>query len=82
LKQAQFSPLSVEKQIAIIYCGTKGLLREVPVNKVREFEVEYLGVLEAKHRTILNDLRDGKFTDEIVNVLEVVAKELTAKYRK
>jgi F-type H+-transporting ATPase subunit alpha len=82
LKQAQFSPLSVEKQIAIIYCGTKGLLREVPVNKVREFEVEYLSILEAKHRTVLNDLRDGKFTDEIVNVLEVVAKELSAKYRK
>jgi F-type H+-transporting ATPase subunit alpha len=82
LKQPQFSPLSVEKQIAIIYCGTRGLLREVPVNKVREFESEFLTVLEAKHKTVLNELREGKFTDEIVNTLESVAREITAKYRK
>jgi F-type H+-transporting ATPase subunit alpha len=82
LKQPQFSPLSVEKQIAIIYCGTRGLLREVPVNKVREFESELLTVLEAKHKTVLNELREGKFTDEIVNTLESVAREITAKYRK
>ncbi|MCC7050248.1 MAG: F0F1 ATP synthase subunit alpha, partial [Bacteroidia bacterium] len=82
LKQAQFSPLSVEKQIAIIYCGTKGLLRDVPVNRVKEFEEEYLGILDAKHKTVLNDLRDGKFNDEIINVLESVAKDLSVKYRR
>ncbi len=81
LKQAQFSPARVEQQIAIIYCGTKGLLRNVPVNKVKEFEAEYISFLEAKHKNVLNDLKAGKFTDEITNVLEAVAKDLSANYK-
>ena len=81
LKQAQFSPARVEQQIAIIYCGTKGLLRNVPVNKVKEFEAEFIAFLEAKHKNILNDLKAGKFTDEITNVLESVAKDLSANYK-
>jgi F-type H+-transporting ATPase subunit alpha len=80
LKQGQYSPLRVEQQIAIIYCGTKGLLRSVPVNKVKEFEADYLAFLEAKHKNVLNDLKAGKFTDEITNVLEAVAKDLSGKY--
>ena len=81
LKQAQFSPARVEQQIAIIYCGTKGLLRNIPINKVKEFEAEYISFLEAKHKNILNDLKAGKFTDEITNVLEAVAKDLSANYK-
>jgi F-type H+-transporting ATPase subunit alpha len=81
LKQAQFSPARVEQQIAIIYCGTKGLLRNVPINKVKEFEAEFIAFLEAKHKNILNDLKAGKFTDEITNVLEAVAKDLSANYK-
>ena len=80
LKQGQFSPFRVEQQIAIIYLGTKNLLRNVPVNKVREFEKDFLDVLELKHKNVLNDLKAGKYTDEITNTLEAVAKELTAKY--
>ena len=80
LKQGQFSPMSVEKQTAIIYCGTKGLLRDVPVNKVKEFEADYLSVLETKHAGVLNDLRAGKFTDEITGTLEVVAKEVSKRF--
>jgi F-type H+-transporting ATPase subunit alpha len=80
LKQGQYSPLRVEQQIAIIYCGTKGLLRNVPVNKVKEFEADYLAFLEAKHKNVLNDLKAGKLTDEITNVLESVAKDLSGKY--
>jgi F-type H+-transporting ATPase subunit alpha len=80
LKQGQFSPLSVEKQIAIIYCGTKGLLKEVPVNKVREFETEYLMTLESRNPAVLSDLRAGKFTDEITQVLEAVAKDVAKKF--
>jgi F-type H+/Na+-transporting ATPase subunit alpha len=80
LKQAQFSPQRVEQQIAIIYLGTKGLLRDVPVAKVKEFEAEFLTFLEAKHKNILNDLKAGKFTDEITSVLEATAKDLTKKY--
>ncbi|MDF2437740.1 MAG: synthase subunit alpha [Bacteroidota bacterium] len=81
LKQAQFSPQRVEQQIAIIYLGTKGLLREVPVAKVKEFEAEFLAFMEAKHKNILNDLKAGKFSDEITSVLEEAGKDLAKKYR-
>ncbi len=81
LKQGQFSPLRVEQQVAIIYCGTKGLLRNVPVNKVREFESEFLAFLEAKHKNVLNDLKAGKFSDELTDVLETVAKDLSGNYK-
>ena len=81
LKQAQFSPFRVEQQIAIIYCGTKGLLRNVPINKVREFEAEYLSFLEAKHKNVLNDLKAGKFSNELTDVLEAVAKDLSSRYK-
>jgi F-type H+-transporting ATPase subunit alpha len=80
LKQGQFSPVSVEKQVAIIYLGTKGLMNKVPVNKVREFEAEYLRYLESKHADVLAALKKGTFGDEQTNVLENVAKELSAKY--
>src|SRR5471030_1601357 len=80
LKQGQFSPMTVEKQVAILYCGTKGLLRDVPVNKVREFEAEYIAFLEAKHPEVLAALKAGKFDDQITDVLETVAKEMTGKY--
>jgi len=59
LKQDQYTPVPVEKQIAIIFCGTHGLLREVPIDKVKEFEKEYLDFLELKHKAVLNSLKDG-----------------------
>ena len=80
LKQGQFAPVSVEKQTAIIYAGTKGLLRSVPVNKVRQFEEEYLNQLEQRHPEVLAALKAGKFSDELTDVLEKVAKELASKY--
>ena len=80
LKQGQYAPIAVEKQVAIIYCGTKGLLSKVPVNKVREFEAEYVGFLESKHGNILAELRKGNLTDEVTSVLESVAKDLSSKY--
>jgi F-type H+-transporting ATPase subunit alpha len=81
LKQGQFSPLRVEQQIAIIYCGTRGLLRDVPVSKVREFEKEFLDILEHKHKTVLDQLKAGQYTDELTNTLEEVAKDLTKRYK-
>nr|MBP9924270.1 F0F1 ATP synthase subunit alpha [Bacteroidia bacterium] len=81
LKQGQYSPLTVEKQVAIIYCGTKGLLRDVPVNKVKEFETEFLGLLEAQHRSTLDAIRGGAIDDKVTSVLEKVASELTPKYK-
>ncbi|MEJ5963743.1 F0F1 ATP synthase subunit alpha [Pedobacter immunditicola] len=80
LKQGQFSPLSVEKQVAIVYIGTKNLMRSVPVNKIREFEAEYLQQLEMRHPETLAALKAGKLEDSVTGVLEKVAKELAGKY--
>jgi F-type H+-transporting ATPase subunit alpha len=82
LKQLQFTPFTVEKQIAILYCGTKGFLRDVPINKVKEYEIEYLGILEAQNKNVLNDLKAGKLTDEATATLEKVALDLAKKYKK
>ncbi|MFM8949193.1 MAG: F0F1 ATP synthase subunit alpha, partial [Bacteroidota bacterium] len=80
LKQGQYSPLTVEKQIAIIYCGTKGLLRAVPVKDVKAFEADYLNVLDAQHKDVLTALKKGEFNDTITGTLERVAKELVSRY--
>ncbi|MFN3342325.1 MAG: F0F1 ATP synthase subunit alpha [Flavobacteriales bacterium] len=80
LKQREGSPMSVEKQVAVIYLGTRGLMSNVPVNKIKAFEEEFVAFLDTKHRNILDDLRAGKFTDEITAILESVCKELSAKY--
>ncbi|HZH69904.1 MAG TPA: F0F1 ATP synthase subunit alpha [Flavobacteriaceae bacterium] len=80
LKQAEGTPFTVEDQIAIIYAGSKNLLRNVPVEKVKEFERDYLEFLNAKYKDTLNTLKAGKLTDEVIAVLENVAKELSAKY--
>ena len=81
LKQGQYAPIPVEKQIAIIYCGTMGLLKDVPVNKVKEFEKEYIEFLDLKHRDVLDKLRDGILNNDITKVLEKVAAELVLKYK-
>ncbi len=81
LKQAQNSPLTVQDQIAIIYCGTKGLLMDVPVKKVREFEKEYLDFLKRNHQNVLDELAAGKLTEEAISTMKNVVKELTAKYK-
>ena len=80
LKQGVNSPMSVEKQAAIIYVGTKALLNKVPVNKIKEFEIEFLDYMENKHRDVLDQLKAGKLTPEITGTIEKVAKELAAKY--
>ncbi|PHR73167.1 MAG: F0F1 ATP synthase subunit alpha [Lutibacter sp.] len=80
LKQAQASPLTVENQAAIIYAGSKNLLKDVPVNKVKEFEVNYLEYLNLKHRDTLDTLKAGKLTDDVTDVLTDAAKEISAQY--
>jgi F-type H+-transporting ATPase subunit alpha len=82
LKQAENDPYPVEDQIAIIYAGSKNLLKDVPVEKVKEFEKDYLEYLNAKHRDMLDTLKAGKLTDEVTDTLVSVAKELSAKYKK
>jgi F-type H+/Na+-transporting ATPase subunit alpha len=80
LKQNLNDPYTVENQTAIIYAGSKNLLRNVPVNKVKEFEKDYLEYLNNKNRPTLDALKAGKLTDEITDVLEAAAKEISAKY--
>lgn len=82
LKQGRYSPRPTEHQVAIIYCGTKGLLADVPTDKVSEFEKRYLELLELKHKeTVLNPLKAGVINDEITNILTEEAKLLANQYK-
>jgi len=81
LKQGQYAPVPVGKQIAIIYCGTMGLLKEVPVDKVKDFEKDYLEYLELRHKDILDKLQEGILNDDITAVLEKVNAEIVEKYK-
>ncbi|MDG2172493.1 MAG: F0F1 ATP synthase subunit alpha [Flavobacteriaceae bacterium] len=80
LKQAQNDPFKVEDQVAIIYAGSKNLLRDVPVDKIKEFEAEYIELLNSKHSKVLSEIKQGKLTDDIISTLEKVCSELTSKY--
>jgi F-type H+/Na+-transporting ATPase subunit alpha len=80
LKQGQNQPMSVDKQVAILYCGTKGLLSKVPVESVKKFEETYLAYLEKNHKDVLDALGKGNIDDNITGTLEKVAKDLAAGY--
>ena len=80
LKQAQFDPMPVENQVAIIYATTRGLLDKVPVDRIKEFEAEFLNLLDAQNRPALDALRAGKFTEDIEAVLKKAAAGLVPKY--
>lgn len=82
LKQGLHSPMEVEKQVAIIYCGTKGLLKNVPLNSIQDFEDEYLHTLHENHRDTLDRIKMGQLSEEDIAVLEQVAKATAAKYEK
>ena len=81
LKQNQYAPMTVEKQIAIIYCGTQGLLSDIPVEKVKEFESEFLEFMELKHKNLLNELAQGKLSEAITSAIEETAKEIVEKFK-
>jgi len=80
LKQREGDPYPVEKQIAIIYIGTKGLIQNVPVAKVKAFETEFLTYVESQHADVLAALKAGQFSDELTDVLTKCAKEIAGKY--
>ena len=80
LKQNLNSPMRVEDQIAIIYCGVEGLLKSVPVNKVKQFETAYLDYLRTKHADTMTQLKNGQYGDEQKEVLRSAAMEMTAQY--
>jgi F-type H+-transporting ATPase subunit alpha len=80
LKQAESDPFPVEEQIAVVYAGTNNLLRNVPIDKVKEFEKDYLTYLNTKHKDEMDTLKSGKLTDEAKQALEDAAKEIASKY--
>ena len=80
LKQGQYSPLSVEKQVAIIYLGTQGLLSDVPVNKVKEFEDAFLTQIEKSHPDVLATFKSGKLEQSAVDTVKSVAADLVKQY--
>ena len=81
LKQKENDPMPVEKQVAIIYLGSKGLLQNVPVKRIKEFETEFLAFMDATHRDVLDLLKAGKLNEEITDTLMDVADDLSAKYK-
>ncbi len=81
LKQGQYSPVAVEKQIAIIYCGTHGLLSDIPVEKVKEFESDFLDMMEMQHKNAMDILKSGKITEDIEKTIKKVAEEVALKYK-
>ena len=80
LKQAQNDPYTVEDQTAIIYAGSKNLLRSVPVDQVKAFEKSFIETLNSKHRDVLDTIKAGKLTDEVLDTLNSVAKETAAQF--
>jgi F-type H+-transporting ATPase subunit alpha len=80
LKQSQNDPFKVEEQVAIIYAGSKNLLRSVPVEMVKEYEQAYLETLRSKHAQVLATLKEGKLTDEVLDTLNTVAAQTAKQY--
>ncbi len=82
LIQAQYSPMPVAEQVAILYCGTRGLLKNVPLEKVRDFQDTFLQVVRSQYAdTILAELAAGKLTDEVTQQIEKVAADVAGQYK-
>jgi len=81
LKQGQYQPVSVEKQVAIIYLGTQGILKEVPVKFVKEFEENFLMEMENKHPEILAEFKKGNLPEDGLKTMTELAKGLMSQYK-
>ena len=81
LKQALHDTMPVEKQIAILFCGTRNLLKNIPLESVKDFEIEYLHHMEENHQPVLNELKAGKLTDEGIKLMEEAAKDIARNTR-
>ena len=83
LIQPQYSPMPVSEQVAILYCGTHGLMRDIPLEKVRDFQKEFLESLRSGHQTdVLDVLATGKIDDNITAIIEKVAAETALLFKK
>lgn len=82
LIQNQYSPMPVEEQVAILYCGTRGLLKDVPLEKVRDFQSNFLNIMRSNYAdSVLGELKKGNLTDEICQCIEKVAADLSGQYK-
>ncbi len=81
LKQPQYQPMEVSKQVALIFCGSRGLLRDVPVDKVHEFEHDFIENLELRHGSVFVQIAKGQFDEEVTKLLTDVAEDLCLKYK-
>ncbi len=81
LKQTQYTPMTVGHQVAIIYCGTNNLIKDVPVNRVIDFQTEFLHHLDTMHADVIKDLGAGKIDDKILEILKTAAADISHKYK-
>jgi F-type H+-transporting ATPase subunit alpha len=81
LKQLQYSPLAVEEQIAILFCGVNGLLLKIPVNRIKDFENDFLQTLHVEYQELLETLKQGIINDETIQKLKNVCQKVTQKYQ-
>ena len=82
LVQPQYSPMVVGEQIAILYCGTHSLLHDVPLDKVEDFQENFLQIMRSNYReTVIDVLSAGKLTDEVSAIIEKVAKEVSSQFK-
>ena len=81
LIQAQYSPMPVGEQIAILYCGTHGLMAPIPVGKVRECQDSFLTAMRASHQDVIDTLGSGKINDEVTKVIEDVMASVAGQYK-
>lgn len=80
LIQPQYHPMNVEDEVAVIYCGVNGLLEKVPLEKVAEFEKQFLQLMHAKYSSALDDIRAGKLSDEATAALTEAAEQVAGQF--
>ena len=80
LIQPQYHPMAVEDEVAVIYCGVNGLLENVPLDKVADFEKQFLQLMHAKHSAALDEIRAGRLTDEVVAALNEAAAQVAGQF--
>ncbi len=80
LKQPQYTPFLVERQVAIIYCGTNGLLRDIPVDKVQDFQEQFLDEMDLNHKDTMQAIAQGKIDDSITTVLRQTAEKISKRF--
>ncbi|HDO06715.1 MAG TPA: F0F1 ATP synthase subunit alpha [Bacteroidetes bacterium] len=82
LKQLQYSPMTVQNQIAILFCGANNLLQDVPVEKVHDFQESYLSIMQEKYSDVLDELGASKLTDKAIETMKEVAAGISGRYKK